>query len=63
MQQNEISTFRQEIDQLKLQQETTARNIETASTSSVTELQSIIDGLQSEVTVERGRKKSEERMN
>lgn len=60
MQQNEIQALLQEIEHLKLQEETTICNMETARTTSVTELWSTIVGLRSKVVVERACRENEE---
>ena len=60
-QQTEIDALRAELQEMKLRQESSVRNVEAASTSGVTEMRSIIAGLRSELAVERGRRQGEER--
>ena len=62
VQQTEIDALRAEIGRLKLQQESSVRNVEAASMSSVMEMRSIIAGLHSEVAVEHGRRENDERV-
>ena len=48
----EIQTLRIEIERLRLEQELSMRNVETASTSSVVKLWTIVARLQQEISVE-----------
>ena len=59
--QNEIQGLRNDLEQMKLQQELSVRQAETASTSSTVELKQTISGLQNEVSVERVWNKSDQK--
>ena len=60
-QQIEIERMKSKLEQMKLQSELSIKNVETASTSSTTELRNTIAGLQNEVSVGKGQRESDVR--
>ena len=63
VQQIEIQSLHNEIERMRMQQEASVQNVETASTSTAAELRSTVARLQHEVSVERAQREHEEKLN